>query len=39
MNTVAGANGPVTLRAALEFKAGGKKFQKIEVENVGTLRD
>jgi hypothetical protein len=39
MNTVAGANGPVTLRAVLEFEAGGKKFQKVEVQNVGTLGD
>lgn len=39
MNTVAGANGPVTLRAALDFEAGGKKFQKVEVQNVGTLGD
>jgi hypothetical protein len=39
MNTVAGANGPETLRAALDFEAGGRKFQKIEVQNVGTLGD
>jgi len=39
MNTVAGANGPVTLRASLEFESGGRKFQKIEVQNVGTLGD
>jgi len=39
MNTVAGANGPVTLRASLEFEAGGKKFQKVEVQNVGTMGD
>jgi len=39
MNTVGGANGPVTLRASLEFEAGGKKFQKVEVQNVGTMGD
>jgi hypothetical protein len=39
VNTVAGANGPVTLRAALDFEAGGKKFQKVEVQNVGTMGD
>jgi hypothetical protein len=39
MNTMAGANGPVTLRALLEFEAGGRKFQKVEVQNVGTLGD
>jgi hypothetical protein len=39
MNTVAGANGPVTLRATLELEAGGKKFQKVEVQNVGTMGD
>jgi hypothetical protein len=39
MNTVAGANGPVTLRASLDFEAGGKKFQKVEVQNVGTMGD
>jgi hypothetical protein len=39
MDTVAGANGPVTLRAALDFEAGGKKFQKVEVQNVGTIGD
>jgi len=39
MNTLAGANGPVTLRAAVDFEAGGKKFQKVEVQNVGTMGD
>lgn len=39
VDTVAGANGPVTLRASLEFEAGGKKFQKVEVQNVGTMGD
>jgi hypothetical protein len=39
MNTMAGANGPVTLRASLEFEAGGRKFQKVEIQNVGTLGD
>jgi hypothetical protein len=39
VNTVAGANGPVTLRASLDFEAGGKKFQKVEVQNVGTMGD
>jgi hypothetical protein len=39
LNTVAGANGPVTLRASLEFEAGGKKFQRVEVQNVGTMGD
>lgn len=37
MNTTLGANGPVTLRLAVEFEAGGKKFQKVEVQNVGTM--
>lgn len=39
LDTVGGANGPVTVRAALDFEAGGKKFQKIEVQNVGTMGD
>lgn len=39
IDTVGGANGPVTLRASLDFEAGGKKFQKVEVQNVGTLGD
>ena len=39
VDTVGGANGPVTLRASLEFEAGGKKFQKVEVQNVGTMGD
>lgn len=33
--TVAGANGPVTLRGTLEFEAGPKKFQKVVVQNIG----
>jgi hypothetical protein len=33
--TVAGANGPVTLRGTLEFEAGPRKFQKIVVQNIG----
>jgi hypothetical protein len=32
--TVAGSNGPVTLRAILDFTAAGKKFQKVVVQNV-----
>ena len=39
VDTIGGANGPVTLRAALDFEAGGKKFQKVEVQNVGTMGD
>jgi len=38
-DTVGGANGPVTVRASLDFEAGGKKFQKVEVQNVGTMGD
>lgn len=34
MQTVAGANGPVTLRGTLEFEAAGKKFQQIVVQNL-----
>lgn len=34
IQTVAGANGPVTLRATLDLDAGGKKFQKIVVQDV-----
>jgi hypothetical protein len=34
IQTVAGANGPVTLRGTLEFEAGSKKFQKVVVENL-----
>jgi hypothetical protein len=34
IQTVAGANGPVTLRGTLEFEAGTRKFQKIMVENI-----
>jgi len=32
--TVAGANGPVTLRGTLAFAAGSRKFQKIVVQNI-----
>ncbi len=32
--TVAGANGPVTIRAILEFDAAGKKFQKVVIQNI-----
>lgn len=34
MQTVAGANGPVTLRGTLEFEAGPRKFQKVVVQNI-----
>lgn len=34
MNTVAGANGPVTIRGTIEFESEGKKFQKIVVQNI-----
>ena len=34
IQTVAGANGPVTLRGTLEFEAGSKKFQKVVVQNL-----
>lgn len=34
IQTVAGANGPVTLRGTLEFEAGTRKFQKIVVQNI-----
>lgn len=33
------ANGPLTGRASLDFEAGGKKLQKVEVQNVGTMGD
>ena len=33
---VSGANGPVTLRGTLEFDAGGKKFQKVVVQNISS---
>jgi hypothetical protein len=39
MDTVGGANGLVTLRAALDFEAGGKKFQKVVIRNLGTMGD
>lgn len=32
--TVAGANGPVTIRAMLEFDAAGKKFQKVVIQSI-----
>jgi len=35
--TVAGANGPVTLRGTLEFEASGRKFQKIVVQNIAAV--
>jgi hypothetical protein len=35
MQTVAGANGPVTLRATLELEAASRKFQKIVIQNIG----
>ena len=35
METVAGANGPVTLRGTLQFDSGSRKFQKIVVQNIG----
>jgi hypothetical protein len=34
MQTVAGANGPVTVRGTIEFESEGKKFQKIVVQNI-----
>jgi hypothetical protein len=34
IQTVAGSNGPVTLRAMLEFEAASKKFQKVVVQNI-----
>lgn len=34
MHTVAGANGPVTVRGTLEFEAGSKKFQTVVVQNL-----
>jgi hypothetical protein len=34
MQTVAGTNGPVTVRGTLEFESEGKKFQKIVVQNI-----
>jgi len=34
MQTVAGTNGPVTLRAMLEFEASSKKFQTVVVQNI-----
>src|SRR5258708_4754732 len=35
MQTVAGANGPVTLRATLEFEAASREFQKVVIDNGG----
>ena len=35
MQTVAGANGPVTVRGMLEFEAGSRKFQTVVVQNIG----
>ena len=34
VQTVAGANGPVTVRGTIEFESEGKKFQKIVVQNI-----
>jgi len=34
MQTVAGANGPVTLRGTLQFESGSRQFQKIVVQNI-----
>jgi len=34
IQTVAGANGPVTVRGTIEFESEGKKFQKIVVQNI-----
>jgi hypothetical protein len=35
MSTVAGANGPVTIRGTLEFEAASRKFQTVVVQNIG----
>ena len=37
MPTVAGANGPVTIRATLAFDAAGKKFQKVVIQNISSI--
>ena len=34
--TVSGANGPITVRATLEFDAAGAKFQKIVIQNISS---
>jgi hypothetical protein len=34
--TVSGANGPVTIRATIEFNASGAKFQKIVMQNISS---
>jgi hypothetical protein len=34
IQTVAGANGPVTLRGTLDFDRAGKMFQKVVVQNI-----
>jgi hypothetical protein len=34
--TVAGSNGPVTVRGILDFTAAGKKFQKVVVQNIAS---
>ncbi len=34
VNTVAGANGPVTIRGTLEFSAATRKFQTVVVQNI-----
>jgi hypothetical protein len=35
--TVSGANGPLTIRAMLQFDAAGKKFQKVVVQNISAV--
>jgi hypothetical protein len=34
---VSGSNGPVTIRATLEFDAAGTKFQKIVIQNISAV--
>ncbi|HEX7681107.1 MAG TPA: hypothetical protein VF713_23425 [Thermoanaerobaculia bacterium] len=34
MQTVAGTNGPVTVRGMLEFESGSRKFQTVVVQNI-----
>jgi hypothetical protein len=34
MNSVAGANGPVTIRGMIELESEGKKFQKVVIQNI-----
>jgi hypothetical protein len=33
---VSGANGPVTIRATIEFDAAGAKFQKVVIQNISS---